>query len=156
MVARRLTLLGLLVVVLGCTEEPGGAPLPVASPLRAPVSARDLSGNWVFGERREPPAGAVSTCDPTQSLTLTQSGEATLSGDVTSCGGKCVKLESFEGTNQDGLVQATGQYKGNLSESPEPVAYLLRYDATTQHLTGTRNGRPFWAAPWVTPSPGCD
>jgi hypothetical protein len=154
-----------LALILGCTEDlvgvpdgttPSSGPVAGASPLRAPVSSRDLSGNWIFGERKEPGPGAVATCGPSQSLAIAQNDEA-LNGQVSTCaGGNCNTIETFEGTNQDGLVQGSGQYKGNFSQSPEPVAYVLKYDANTQHLTGTRNGRPFWAAPWVTPAPGCE
>lgn len=155
-----------IALLLGCTEDPTGVadgttpgqpntPGAIgASPLRAPVSSRDLTGDWVFGERTEPGAGAIATCNPPQSLRLTQADEI-LTGQVSSCSSSCNTIESFQGTNQEGVVQAAGQYKGNLSRSPEPVTYILRYDAATQHLVGTRNGRKFWAAPWVTPEPGC-
>src|SRR5207248_3081838 len=77
--------------------------------------------------------------------------------------------ESGSGTNQDGQLtleasEATGvtpcaEEPAGAAATPSPtptpaptsvqVRYALRFDPATQHLTGTKNGQPFWAVPVV-------
>jgi hypothetical protein len=54
---------------------------------------------------------------------------------------------------------ADGQTQPTPGPSPtsEPVTYVLTYNPATRHLTGTRNGKPFWAVPLDVsgPPPSC-
>jgi hypothetical protein len=48
-------------------------------------------------------------------------------------------------------------FYGSPSPTPAPtsipVSYALTFEPTTQHLTGTRNGQPFWAVPLIVSGP---
>jgi hypothetical protein len=153
---RRLLALGLVWAIAGCAEESavgtgGASPGPRAT--TAPtttVTAENLSGNWVFGSRNEPPAGPVATCVPGQVLAISdQSGD--VSGGVSVCAGPCDKVETIVGTNTKGRLIMQGEFGGNLSEKPTDVGYDLTYNPATRHLVGTREGVAFWAAPLYTP-----
>lgn len=146
---RRLLSLFLVLGLAACSEElPGGTGPAGAGAVTSPIHVGDLTGSWVIGSSREPAPGPVATCEPTQTLRLYQEGE-TLHGDVTICSGDCRTLEAFEGVNRDGSVQLDGRHQGNQMDQSEEVAYRLTWNPETQHLVGTRNGEPFWAAPWV-------
>lgn len=153
-----LALLGVIALV-ACTDEvpgqtgPGGAPTPRPS---SPVTIDNMSGQWVFGERNEPPAGPVVACQAGQIMNVNhQNGE--LSGGVSRCAGPCTLIETFTGESASGIITLTGQFKGNMDDAPTRVTYTLRYDPATQHLVGTRSGVKFWAAPLVQPEDGsCD
>lgn len=143
--AHALRVLGVALVIGGCAGTDGTPQAPLA----APVTADDLRGAWVFGSSSEPAPGAVSTCGPDQTMTITADGAV-----VSACTSSCRTLETLTGQNQAGHLQLTGSYQGNLEKQPTAVSYDLRYDAATQHLVGTRDGQPFWAAPLIEPS-GC-
>jgi hypothetical protein len=146
----------LTALMAGCNATITPLPSPSATPIpsSAPITAANLSGNWIFGSANEPARGPVSTCNPFQLWQLSQNN-STLSGNVESCLGPCAAFtEKVSGTNQNGQVQLSGEGKTSFDASPTPVNYQLVFNAQTQHLTGTRNGQPFWAAPYVTP-PSC-
>lgn len=134
----------------GVTPIVGVTPAPRAS---SPVTIDNLSGQWVFGERNEPAAGAIVDCSAGQILTINdQAGE--LSGGVARCAGPCTLIETFTGERKQGAVTLTGSFKGNLEPAPTRVTYTLTYNPQTQHLVGTRSGTTFWAAPLVKPTDG--
>ena len=67
------------------------------------------------------------------------------------------KLRRLVEESGNDLVTLDGQFKGNFDVNAEAVSYALRFDAPSQHLRGTRSGKPFWAAPMVKPTDGsCD
>jgi hypothetical protein len=155
----------LLVLLLGAAAVACGpaATRPVtpvsASPIATPsvaVSASDLSGSWVFGSTDEPPAGPVLGCYPFKLWNLQQTGTA-VTGDVQACIGPCAAYtEGTRGTNAQGRLTLTGTEKPSPDASPAPVTYDLTFQPGSGHLTGTRNGAPFWAAPFVQkPREGC-
>lgn len=124
-------------------------------PLTTSISAENLSGTWIFADTVEPPAGPVVGCVAANSMTLTQAG-TTISGKVSFCNGPCRPGgEDFKGT-VDGLsVTMNGTSDPGIPEAGVGVVtYTLKFDPTTQHLVGTKNGQPFWAAPFVA-KPDC-
>lgn len=162
---RRLALPCLLLLA-ACTGAPGTAgggqaPAPTGVFASAPVSAADLSGEWIIGgSHAEPAAGGLVECDADQILTFTQTG-VRLQGSLTACGGLCTQQESLDGTNHEGVVHLEGKGSGNLNTATSDVAigttaydvsYDLTYNPKTQHLVGKRLGQPFWAVPLVRPS----
>lgn len=138
--------------VPGASPRPGGAgtPAPRAS---SPVTIDNLSGQWVFGERNEPAAGAIVDCSAGQILTINDQA-GVLSGGVARCAGPCTLIETFTGERKQATVTLTGSFKGNLEPAPTRVTYTLTYNPQTQHLVGTRSGATFWAAPLVQPTDG--
>jgi hypothetical protein len=152
--------LALALALAGCAEVPatgadgtasGASPGPRATTTpTTTVTAENLSGNWVFGSRNEPPAGPIATCAPGQVLAISdQSGD--VSGGVSVCAGPCEKVETLVGTNAKGRLILQGEFKGNLGGKPTDVGYDLTYNPTTRHLVGKREGVDFWAAPLYTP-----
>jgi hypothetical protein len=151
---RRLALaVAALTLIAACGEDvPGTQPGVTPSPRpSSPISADNLSGTWVFGESGEPPAGPVYACTAGQLLTINDQRGA-LSGGVSICGGPCALRETFTGKNTKGVATFEGEFQGNIAPVAEVVTYRLTFDPQTQHLVGTRSGRPFWAAPLVAPS----
>lgn len=161
----RRVLMLLPLLLFACVEDPPGSTVAMPPPgaIAAsvpPVSAANLSGQWVFGDGTEPAPGPVVTCEPAQTLTLYQQG-GSLHGDVKTCSRPCTTpadcedacktLEAFEGVNSDGTVTLKGKFSGNQLDRAEDVEYALRFDPQTRHLVGTRDGRAFWAAPWGRP-----
>jgi hypothetical protein len=152
-VRRLIGAIAALAMIAACGEDvpgtqPGVSPSPRPS---SPISAANLSGAWVFGESNEPPAGPVYACTAGQLLSINDQGGA-LSGGVSICGGPCMLRETFTGRNTKGVATFDGEFQGNLAPVAETVSYTLTFDPKTQHLVGTRSGRPFWAAPLVQPS----
>lgn len=128
---------------------PSGSPSGAPTPSPRPVTAQDLSGQWVYGTAQEPSPGPVLGCYPSSLWNLTQQG-ATLSGGMTTCVGPCgYAHEDFMGTNHDGTVSITAKVYQQPDVPPATASYSLAFDPRTQHLVGTRNGEPFWAAPFV-------
>ena len=117
-------------------------------PFAVPTGA-DLSGQWTFGTSGEPPAGPVfGECPPGSGLRLTQDGER-VSGEELVCGGPCFVPTALTGTYRAGALALTGTVPPPAEEAGREVAYALRFDAATGHLVGTRDGKPYWAAPFV-------
>lgn len=124
-------------------------PTPAVSASPRPVTAKDLSGRWVFGTQDEPSPGPVLGCYPSSLWVLTQNGE-TLTGGMTTCVGPCgYAYEDFTGSNHDGTVSIIATVHQQPDVPPSTASYSLTFDARTQHLVGTRNGAPFWAAPFA-------
>jgi hypothetical protein len=154
---RFLPSIALAASLFACSELPeGGAAPPVGAASVAPgpapsvaIAADRLEGTWVFGDKNEPGPGAVLGCQPNQSLILQRTASG-YHGSVTTCAGPCLLLEQVDGALAAGQLSLKGTFKGNLDPVARDVAYLLRFDAATQHLVGTRNGQPFWAAPFVS------
>lgn len=138
--------------IVGPGPSPSTSSVPSAPPSTS-VTAEDLSGAWVFGEAAEPSAGPVVGCYPFKIWNLTQSGTR-LTGSVNACIGPCAAFtEETQGTNQNGQVALSGEQADSPQGARTPVTYQLTFDARTKHLTGTRNGKPFWAAPFIQKSP---
>jgi hypothetical protein len=145
-----LTLLGACTVAV--SPAPGPSPSPTAS---SPVTAANVSGAWVFGDANEPPTGPVVTCNPFRLWNLTQDG-TNVKGSVEACIGPCAAFtEEVTGTNVGGTLQLSGEAAESPSAQHTPVRYTLRFDAASQHLVGTRNGQPFWAAPFIQQTTSC-
>lgn len=134
----------------------GASPSPTPSPAPSTsITADNLTGAWVFGSDNEPPAGPVVACYPFKIWNLAQTGEQ-LKGSVLACVGPCMAFtEEVQGTNHSGQVQLTGEAAESPSAAHTPVTYDLHFDATSRHLVGTRNGQPFWAAPFTKQASGC-
>lgn len=139
---------------LGPGGQPGKGTSPVAIASRLPNTATVLAGRWVFGDKNEPPPGPVVTCAPNQVLEIVQEGPA-LGAGVTVCPGLCRQVEKLTGEVKEGHVTLSGTYQGNLDLIPRNLAYDMNFNAQTEHLTGTREGTKFWAAPIAEPAAGC-
>jgi hypothetical protein len=125
---------------------PSGSPLPTAA---------NLSGAWVYGDANEPPSGPVVSCNPFRLWNLAQMGNA-VTATVNACLGPCgAYQEPSQGTAQAGALHLVGASMESPLSSPSAVSYELSYNAATQHLVGTRNGKPFWAAPFIQQSTDC-
>lgn len=136
-----------LALLSACTVA--AAPPPTASPTPLPsskVGVADLSGDWLWGEDTpEPGAGPFVACAASRPLSLKQEGQV-LTGHLDTCAGPCLMGPPLVGKNEDGQVRLQG----------EADDLQLTYQAATQHLVGTRNGKPFWAVPFIrSTQPDC-
>jgi hypothetical protein len=169
-VIRHLLAFTVVTSVTACTANPaqpvGPAAIeeakravPAASPAPTPAGLTDLTGVWAIAATgKSLPAGPVTGCDRQQVLVLQQQGERLtgyrtwfgyvgelplesdselLQGDIT--GSQNVRLQgtsaAFDGTTHD-------------------VLYEFRFDLTTLHLQGKRNGEAFEAAQLLCPQLG--
>lgn len=114
------------------------------------MTAADLTHTWYHATgSAEASPGPVRECWTQQTLTLRQTGTA-LSGELLECSGPCPPAVALTGSNENGTVKL----RGVSPLQPERTVVLeLRFDAASQHLVGTRDGKPFWAAPLVRPEP---
>ena len=114
--------------------------------LLAPVT--DLSGGWSTGSANEPPPGPVvqhASCAHNPAVWIIQQS------------GNTLKAWAFPESFNQGIKRAEpGQQRvagslGTISGVDVLIVdgetrFVLRYDAETGHLRGTRNGVAFWAA----------
>jgi hypothetical protein len=136
----------------GGSSSPTGSPLPSSSPL---PTVANLTGAWVFGETNEPAAGPVVSCNPFRLWNLVQVG-SNVKASVEACLGPCgAYQEPSQGTNQSGNLHLVGSSSESPMSSPTPVTYEVSYNVVTQHLVGVRNGKTFWAAPFIQQTSGC-
>jgi hypothetical protein len=149
---RLLVALGLGAQVSCVTARPPAASLPPATAdsakveLRAPIT--DLSGNWTTGSANEPPPGPVvqrPSCAYHPALWIIQQAGNTLTA--------WALPERFnQGIVRAGPgVQRVAGSPGTISGVEVLIAdgesrFVMRYDAESGHLRGTRNGVAFWAA----------
>ena len=153
---------GVLVACTDPTAGPAGSPLGSARPgakggsptpkpqVSSPITARDPSGLWTLHDGANEGSGPDVTClrDQGQLLTLTFADDR-LQGSLDACVSTCHQLEGLDGSYGQGAAQLVGQAKGNMDPTGTPVTYVLKFDGATQHLVGTRNGRPVWLAPFI-------
>lgn len=112
-------------------------------------TAADLSGAWAFGSTGEPPAGPFfGECPPGNGLQLRQVGDQ-VSGQELVCGGPCFVPTELAGTYRDGVLALTGVVPAPAEDAGRRFSYALRLEPRTGHLVGTRDGAPYWAAPFV-------
>jgi hypothetical protein len=116
------------------------------APLLPP--AANLSGGWATGAVNEPPAGPVQThpsCAYNPPVWLIEQN------------GNLLKTWAFPESFNQGIVRAGSEparltpTQGTISGDEvvidgSDVRIVARYDTTTGHLRGIRNGQPFWAA----------
>src|SRR5688572_25902049 len=114
--------------------------------LLAPVT--DLSGGWATGTANEPPPGPVAqhpSCAHNPAVWIIQQS------------GNTLKAWAFPESFNQGIKRAEpapqriAGSSGTISGADVLIVdaefrYVLRYDAESGHLRGTRNGAPFWAA----------
>ena len=114
--------------------------------LLAPVT--DLSGGWTTGSANEPPPGPVvqhPSCAYNPAVWVIQQT------------GNTLKAWEFPESFNQGIKRA-GPGPQRVEASPGTISgvdvliadgesrFVLRYDAESGHLRGTRNGARFWAA----------
>jgi hypothetical protein len=114
--------------------------------LLAPVT--DLSGGWVTGSANEPPPGPVMlypSCAYNPAVWIIQQA------------GNALTAWAFPESFNQGIKRADAGPQ-RVAGSPGTISgadvlivdgesrFVLRYDAESGHLRGTRNGAPFWAA----------
>jgi len=117
--------------------------------------AVDLSGNWTTGSGNEPPPGPVvhhASCTRTPPVWILEQAGNTLQA-----------LLIPERLNQGIVRPGPGPVKptaspGTISGADVVIddgrdRFVLRYDAESGHLRGTRNGAPFWAARQIVERP---
>ena len=149
---RVMTALGMGFQVSCVAPAPPPASLPVSNPdtarveLLAPVT--DLSGGWATGSANEPPPGPVvqhPSCAYNPPVWIIEQA------------GNKLKAWAFPESFNQGIVRAgpgpmrVAGAPGTISGADVLIAdgesrFVLRYDADSGHLRGTRNGVPFWAA----------
>jgi hypothetical protein len=138
---------------LSCvTTGPPAASVPPSSPdsagveLLAPVT--DLSGGWATGSANEPPAGPIvqhPSCAHNPAVWILQQS------------GNTLKAWAFPESFDQGIKRADPGPQ-RVVGSPGTISgvdvlivdgesrLVLRFDAESGHLRGTRNGVAFWAA----------
>lgn len=133
--------------------SPTTSPLPLPS---ANVSTDNLTGDW-FSSNHDWPSGPIGSCQANvaYNLRMTQSGTK-LTGTVSLVGypqggGLYVFPETLSGTDNNGLIKLSGEER-HADGKTVATTYQLRYNKQTQHLSGTRNGQPFWLIPIVAQS----
>ena len=140
----------MLLVMAACVaprpRQPAPAPAePVTTSPRPPIT--DLSGGWATGSEGEPPAGPVTLrpgCAHNPAVWIIQQQ------------GNALQTWAFPQSFNQGIaradpVQRTPAIPGTISGDSVSirdgdVRVVLRYDAQSGHLRGTRDGVPFWAA----------
>jgi hypothetical protein len=165
--SRVLLLLTVALAAPSAFAEDGGAP------------QFDLTGDWVFGVGTpEPSAGPVKLpqrCwEGGEDVQLRQRG-ARVTGTrqvIPKASGVRPMYTLQESEELSGVFEGTGltlqgKYARVLtpevpgtppSTQPEvhhTYRYRLRYDPATRHLVGTRDGKPFWAAPLIHTKRSC-
>jgi hypothetical protein len=133
--------------------------IPAASPAPMPAGLSDLTGVWVVAQPGSTlPVGPVLHCDLQQVLVLKQAGEK-VTGHRTWFGfaGELpldAEDEQLEGVIVGGqIVHLQGKTAASDGTSHD-VAYQFRFNVTSLHLEGTRNGQPFKAAQLLCPQLG--
>ena len=139
-----------LLFIAACVRAP--RPVP-ASPASEPAivlepPSVDLSGSWTSGSASEPPAGVVEqrpSCTHNPAVWLIEQS------------GNSLKAWLFPESFNQGIA-LPGPGPARVTPSPGTISgdnvviddgtyrLVLRYDAPSGHLRGTRNGAPFWAA----------
>jgi len=114
--------------------------------LLAPVT--DLSGGWATGSANEPPPGPVvqhPSCATNPAVWIIQQS------------GNTLKAWAIPESFNQGIMRAEPSPR-RVAGSPGTISgvdvliddgesrFVLRYDAESGHLRGTRNGVAFWAA----------
>lgn len=133
----------------GRTPEPATPPAtPTTPPTERLPPSVDLTGGWTTGSENEPPAGPVvryPSCAYNPAVWLIdQAGDA-------------LKAWLFPESFNQGIVRAgpgpskIAHANGTISGADVVIddgqdRMVLRYDSTSGHLRGTRNGAAFWAA----------
>ena len=110
--------------------------------------ATDLSGGWATGSANEPPPGPVvqhPSCAYNPAVWIIQQS------------GNALKAWAFPESFNQGIKRAEPGPE-RIAGSPGTISgvdvlirdaefrFVLRYDAESGHLRGTRNGMTFWAA----------
>lgn len=154
-------LLALSLAATGCSKTSlvTSAGAKVASRAQAADAQTPLTwtGNWVPADGNDAaPAGPVPAC--MTHWHLGQEGtQFVLDADRNPDGGPMptyLQFESATGTLQNGTLTLTGSIAFSPTGSmigmpaPQPVTYVLTLDPAKGHIVGTRNGQPFWAAPF--------
>jgi hypothetical protein len=110
--------------------------------------ATDLTGGWATGVANEPPAGPVTqhpTCAYNPAVWIIEQS------------GNSLKAWAFPESFNQGIKRADpgpqriagspGTISGvDVRIADDEARFVLRFDAESGHLRGTRNGVPFWAA----------
>ncbi|WP_437516851.1 hypothetical protein [Sorangium sp. So ce1099] len=133
-----LSVLALAAATGGCGHRPSSS---------SAAEADALTGLWSYREGPEPPPGPIDHCSVGNHLKLRQTGEA-LTGEEAICAGPCYPGFTLQGTIKGRRVHLEGTTAPVDQSSEKTVhrVYELSWNPDTQHLTGTRDGRPFWAA----------
>ncbi len=150
-----------LIAFLGsCTPlpvMPTAAASPVVPAATSPAPPLSLAnfvntdGNtWTFGQGLEPTAGPVTSCYPVDHFTLYGNGPTVTFGRPVNVLMMPPELRNAKspgslvtGTNVNGHLEVTGKW------DDAAATFSLDFNTKTQHLSGTRNGTPFWAAPFI-------
>lgn len=130
---------------------PAAAPPPV-EPDTASVAllapATDLTGGWATGSANEPPPGPVvqhPSCAYNPAVwIIQQSGNALTAWAFPASFNQGIK-------RADSALERVAGARGTISGADVRIAdaesrFVLRYDAASGHLRGTRDGVAFWAA----------
>ena len=172
----RLSLLPVAVLIAACTA---GSPTSSSAPatgLTSLVSLSNLGGSWLYNQPTAPgdtavpnpseaAAGALAFCAGRHLYAwhwaLTQFGDQVTGTVVYDSPGGVMQnfglTETVTGTLTGNSLILNGTYTPNVfpptttAPTPTPVTYYLTYNAQTQHLVGSRNGKPYWSAPFVMP-----
>jgi hypothetical protein len=110
--------------------------------------ATDLSGGWATGSANEPPPGPVVQRPPCAHnpavWIIEQSGNALKAWMFPESFNQGIKRA---GPGPERVAGSTGTISGvNVRIDDGESRFVLRFDAESGHLRGTRNGVPFWAA----------
>ena len=112
-------------------------------------TAEDLTGAWAFGTSGEPPAGPIfGECPPSNGLRL-EEAQGQVTGEELVCGGPCYVPTTLAGSRVGDRLTLVGTVPPPAEAAGRQVTYDLRFDAGSGHLVGTRDGAPYWAAPYV-------
>jgi hypothetical protein len=152
-------LLCVVAILSGCRPARPAAPAPaVADSALAPLAlpATNLSGGWATGSDNEPPPGPVRenpTCAVNPAVWIIQQD------------GNALKTWEFPRSYNQGIARKDPVVRmpaipGVISGADvrivsDDVRLILRYDAESGHLRGTRNGAPFWAARQIVVRESC-
>ena len=126
-------------------EEGAADPAPAAHPVRSSPAGVDLTGTWATGSTGEPDVPRIvlrPECNHSPAVWLLEQR------------GDTVRAWAIPERRAQGVVSphplsaapAEGRVSGvNLTLRMAGASYVLRYDSTSGHLRGTREGAPFWA-----------
>ena len=126
-------------------HERATASTPIATPPRTGHADIDLSGAWATGSAAEPEVKGITVwpqCNssPGQWL-IEQHGDTVRAWTIEASYAKgTATTETSSSAPADGWVSGV-----DLTIPSSGARYLLRYDSTSEHLRGTRNGAPFSA-----------
>jgi hypothetical protein len=127
------------------TKEGAEGPASITDSVRSADAAVDLTGTWATGSTGEPDVRRIvlrPECNQSPAVWLVeQKGDTLRTWTIPAS-----HAQGVRSAPPASAAAAEGQVSGvDVTLRMPGSSYILRYDSTSGHLRGTRDGAPFWA-----------